>query len=373
MNQPDSESQDLDLGEMETEEEYSFPPAERRVIAQPVDLSVQTLVEQWKSKTLVLPEIQREYVWDNGKASRLIESLILNIPVPILYFAETAEAKYEVIDGHQRVNSIARYIANEFPLSGLGVLGEYKNLRYHQLPEREQRFLKMRTLRAIIIAVESHPNMKFEVFERLNSGSILLNAQELRNSIYRGPFNKLLRELVKDEVFRRLLGTRTPRKRMVDEELLLRFFALRARFETYKTPLKQFLNSYMGSVRDAGQQELAAARELFETTVRRVDTLIGDCAFRTADAQGRALERQLNRALFDSHMLVCSWVKGEVSNHQRPAIRRELAGLYERPDFLDAIQRATGDRSRTYKRVGDTAAAFERAGIPVAMPFKLPL
>jgi Protein of unknown function DUF262 len=173
-----------DLGEMEGEEDFVFPPTERRLITQPLDLSIQTLLEQWDNKLLILPEIQREYVWDNGKASRLIESLILNIPIPVLYFSETQEAKYEIIDGHQRVRSIVRYLSNEFVLSGVAVLREYKGLRFHQLPDREQRFLRMRTLRTIIISVESHPNMKFEIYERLNTGAILLNAQELRNSVY---------------------------------------------------------------------------------------------------------------------------------------------------------------------------------------------
>ena len=111
-----------DLGEIEGEEDFVFPPNERRLITQPLDLSIQTLLEQWDNKLLILPEIQREYVWDNGKASRLIESLILNIPIPVLYFSETQEAKYEIIDGHQRVRSIVRYLNNDFVLSGVAAI-----------------------------------------------------------------------------------------------------------------------------------------------------------------------------------------------------------------------------------------------------------
>ena len=233
-----------DLSETTDEEPIVTSPSERRLVTQPLDLSVQTLFEQWNEKLLILPDIQREYVWDNGKASRLVESLLLNIPIPVLYFAENEFAEYEIFDGHQRTRSIVRFLNNEFPLSGVSVLRELKNKRYHELPEREQRFLKMRTLRVIIIAIDSHPNMKFEIYERLNTGSILLNAQELRNSIYRGPLNRLLHELVRDLTFRSVMGTKAPRNRMVDEEIILRFFALQSRLDTYRPSLKRFLNEY---------------------------------------------------------------------------------------------------------------------------------
>ena len=218
---------------------------------------MQTLVEQWKNGQLVLPEIQREYVWDNAKASRLIESLLLNIPIPVLYFAETDEAKYEIFDGHQRVASIVRYFNGVYRLSRLAVLQEYRGLRYIELPQREQRFLTMRTLRTILISIESAPTMKFEIYERLNTGSISLNAQELRNSIYRGEFNDMLHEPANFPSFRALVGTKQPRRRMVDEEAILRFFAMRDGIGSYRTPLKKFLNDFMGKVRHSSAEQIA--------------------------------------------------------------------------------------------------------------------
>jgi hypothetical protein len=362
---------DQDLGEMETEEDFTFPPAERKVITQPVDLSIQTLVEQWRAKSLILPEIQREYVWDNGKASRLIESLLLNIPIPVLYFSETPDAKYEIIDGHQRVHSIARFVGNEFKLSGLAVLREYKGKRYHELPDREQRFLKMRTLRAILISVDSHPSMKFEVFERLNTGSISLNAQELRNSIYRGSFNRLLRQMVKHPTFRALIGSKSPRKRMVDEELLLRFLALRSHLGTYRPPLKRLLNDFMSGFRSPSVEELEDVQQLVEETCAKAEIILGTSAFRVSDAKGKPLENNLNRALFDAQMLASSWLDTQPSKSKRVAVLREVAALYQEPEFRDSIQRATGDRSRTLRRVRGTVAAFERAGLSLTVPFSL--
>ena len=355
---------------MESEEGFSFPPSERKVITQPIDLSIQTLVDQWKANIIILPEIQREYLWDNGKASRLIESLLLNIPIPVLYFAETQEAKYEIIDGHQRVRSIARFFSNEFALSGLAVLKDnYGGLRHHKLSDRDQRFLKMRTLRAIIISVDSHPTMKFEIFERLNTGSISLNAQELRNSLYRGNFNKLLRKLALNEAFRSILGSRQPRKRMVDEELVLRFFALRDTLNTYRPPLKRALNDYMDVKKAIDEATLAQYENEFISAINRVKSLIGDNAFRLTDQDGKPLESAVNRALFDAQMLTASWTNE--NGTPRGKVLGQLAALNTNSEFLDSIQRATGDRSRTLKRVRDTVDAFKRAGLTVNVPYDL--
>src|SRR5713101_1155740 len=166
--------EDLDLGERDDLDERDFPPGERLIHTQSYDLSINTLKEQWDDGILLIPEFQREYVWDNAKASRLIESLLLNIPIPVLFFAETPEAKYQIVDGHQRVYSVIRYLENQFPLSGLRIQSEFKGLRFHKLPEREQRFLRTRAMRAIIISADSSPSMKFEVFERLNTGGLAL-------------------------------------------------------------------------------------------------------------------------------------------------------------------------------------------------------
>lgn len=369
----------LDLQEHEGEEDFKFPPPERKITTQPYDLSVQTLLEQWTSKLLLIPDIQREYVWDNGRASRLIESLVLNIPVPPLYFGETQDALFEVIDGHQRVMSIVRYLNNEFALSGLRVLSEYKGLRFHQLPIREQRFLKTRSLRVIVITHESHPNMKFEVFERLNTGGISLNAQELRNSLYRGYLNDLLKELVNNTAFRHCIGTKKPRRRMVDQELVLRFFAMRDRLKNYRPPLNRFLNEYMQDNRDPGKRWLRTRKEAFDITVARLAATLGSQAFRLIDPKGnplkdpagRPLPRGVNRALFDAQALVFSWLTEDPPTSRRDQILRSISGTMRQEDFQDAVRRATGDRSRILLRIRLMNTALANVGLPVNPPFGL--
>lgn len=305
--------------------------------------------------------------------------MLLNIPVPPLYFAETQDARYEVIDGHQRVRSIARYLSNEFGLSGLRVLGELKGKRFHQIPEREQRFLKTRSLRVVIITYESHPSMKFEVFERLNTGGISLNAQELRNSLYRGAFNQKLKSLVKNEAFRTCIGTKMPRRRMVDEELILRFFALRDTLTTYKPPLKRALNEYMENHRNPDDEWLIDRQEIFASTMSAVARVLGGQSFRLIDETGRPLRdengkplpRGVNRALFDAQAMAFSWIRHPIPPAKRARIVQLLSGALTDADTQDAVQRATGDRRRLLHRVRAMVTALEAAQIEVNSPATL--
>jgi hypothetical protein len=356
---------DQDLGERDQEEASEFPPAERVIHTQAYDLSLNTLKEQWDDETLIIPEFQREYVWDNAKASRLIESLLLNIPIPILFFSETQEANYEVVDGHQRIRSIVRYFDNQFPLSGLRIQEEFRGIRFHQLPEREQRFLRTRVMRAIIIGVDSSPTMKFEVFERLNTGGLALNAQEIRNALNLGPFNDLLRNLETYPAFRAALGLKRPRKRMVDRELILRFFALRDRLPGYRTPLVRFLNDYMRDNRMAISDWLQTRRSIFESTMDLVESVMGLSAFRVTDRAGVPVERTVNRALFEAQTICFSVADPTMTRERSSHLTAALGRLFESDTFMDSIRRSTGDRARVLSRISDVSSAFRSSGIPM--------
>jgi hypothetical protein len=357
--------EDLDLGERDDTEQAEFPPSERLIHTQAYDLSINTLKEQWDDGILQIPDFQREYVWDNAKASRLIESLLLNIPIPVLFFAETADAKYQVVDGHQRIKSVVRYLENEFPLSGLRIQAEFKGLRFFQLPEREQRFLKTRVMRAIIIGADSASSMKFEVFERLNTGGLSLNAQEVRHGLNSGPFSDLLATLESDSDFRGCLNIARPRKRMVDQELVLRFFALRDRLPQYRTPLARFLNEYMQDNRKPSNDWISDKTNLFQETMRLIHDVMDDTAFRVTDVNGRPKERVINRAVFEAQTLIFSVCNAEQARVRADDVRLSLGALFADRNFDELIRRATGDRTRMLGRIRDTATAFENAGVSV--------
>ena len=356
-----------ELNEWDNDPPAPWPPPERRIQTQPYDLSINTLIEQWDDGDLIIPEFQREYVWDDSKASRLIESLLLNIPIPVLYFSETPDAKYEIVDGHQRVNSIVRYVKNSFPLKGLRIQDEFRGLRFDSLPKREQRFLKSRTMRVIVITAESHPDMKFEVFERLNTGSVALNAQEIRRAVYRGPTTKLLDELVQNRSFRLAIGRKSPRPRFVDQELVLRFLAMRANLGKYRPPLLRFLNEYLRSSNSSSSQSpsLQALADDFSRAADLVYTVFRENSFRLLDARGESAENNINRALFETEMLVLASTDPDEIVAKVNAVRQAMADLCQNSTYLDTVQRATGDRSRTFSRIMAFANSLSKCGFSV--------
>lgn len=357
-------SNDQELGEEDYEEALVTSTRERRLVTQPYDLSINTLVEQWNDETLSLPEIQRQYVWDNARASRLVESLLLNVPIPVVYFAETEELNYLVIDGHQRILSVVRFLDNQFALSGLRVLSDLNRKRFHQLSERDQRQLRTRVIRAIIISADSDPMMSFEVFERLNTGSIALNAQEVRNSTHRGPMNELIKQFTEHPAFRICVGTSKPRARMVDNELILRFLALEHGRSEYRPPLKRFLNNYMQEANAWSADELAETSKMFNAVVEGLAAASGVAAFRVTDEAGQPVDRAINRALAEIQLTAFAWVANrEDIPNLKVEIARELGELYRNAAFLDSIQRATGDRKRTLRRLGMFCDALESAGL----------
>jgi hypothetical protein len=172
----------------EQSEALDLSTEERRLVTQPYDLGVKGLTTDIDEGRIALEiAYQRKYVWDAGKASRLIESLLLNVPIPVCYFAEDENGVYEVIDGLQRLQSIKHFLEGDLQLRGLSVLKELDGKRFMELAPKDRRRLENRTIRCIVITDDSHPDIKFDVFERLNTGAASLTAQELRNAVYRGP------------------------------------------------------------------------------------------------------------------------------------------------------------------------------------------
>jgi hypothetical protein len=362
-NEDDVQSEDESSSE--EPEPLDVAPGERKLVTQPYDYSVDQLVGDVKKGRIRLMEVpyQREYVWDDAKASRLVESLLLNVPIPVCYFAEDADGKWEVIDGLQRVQSIVRFMEGDLRLRGLSVLTEINDSLYGELPTRDQRRFGTRTLRFVVVTDESHPDIKFDVFERLNTGAVKLTPQELRNCIYRGTLNESLHKLATDADFRSAIA-RQRDNRMRDEELVLRFLALYSDLPGYKPPLSQFLNEFMRAHQDEEPTDIQ--KLVFRDTMKSIAAVFGGNAFQ-AFRDGRP-SGNVNRALFDAVSLSFAFADRKALENEAENVRRSHNGLLENPDFLPLIGRATADRSRMHGRVRMYSNELRRMGIALTLP-----
>ncbi|PFG31537.1 DUF262 domain-containing protein [Paramicrobacterium agarici] len=351
-------------GENEQSEPLAIEPSERKLVTQPYDLGVRSIREDIRTGRISLNiAYQRKYVWDSGKASRLIESLLLNVPIPVCYFAEDEDGVYEVIDGLQRLTTIRNFLDNEFALTGASVLSELNGLTFDDLEPRDQRRLEGRTIRCIVITADSHPDIKFDVFERLNTGAASLTAQELRNSVYRGSFNDSLKDLAKKKYFTDLLGSFTNR-RMGHEELLLRYFALVEGIATYKPPLRQLLNEKMRTHRKLPLTPEDA--EQFKAVCVTVKEVFGDRPFKSSGSQN-----PVNKALFDAVMVAVAFSDLQALGLRKDAARAALEDLNREEQFQTSIGRATADRTRVLYRVTALADRLQRLGIATQLSEEL--
>lgn len=350
----------------EQSEALDLSSGERRLVTQPYDLGVKGIVDDIDEGRISLNiEYQRQYIWDRGKASRLIESLLLNIPIPVCYFAEDESGVYEVIDGLQRLTAIADFLRGEYALTGLPVLNELDGKRHEELAPRDRRRLENRTIRCIVITEDSHPDIKFDVFERLNTGAAMLTAQELRNSVYRGPFNDSLKKIAGEDYFTSLVGT-SSNKRMDLEELLLRFFALLADLEGYRPPLRQFLNSHMRLHRQIPAEQTLV--ELFRASCETVFETLGSAPFRVLGSKN-----VLNKAMFDAVMVPVARADQAALREHGAEFKALIESLPLEEKFTTAIGRATADKQRMLYRVGRVADGIRSLGVSVDLPVGLGL
>lgn len=324
----------------EEEEERSsvIPSTDRRVITYPIDFTIGTLNEQIEKGNIILDEdFQRRMVWNETKSSKLIESLFMNVPIPVCYFAEVEDGRYSVIDGKQRLGSIRKFCTNDLRLRGLKILSELNKTKFTNLEPGQKRKLESRTIRCIVILKESDPEIRYDIFERLNTNSVPLNKQELRNSIYRGKLNNLLQKLAKNEQFQKVRNVNKEDLRMGDRELILRFFAFYERLPSYSPPLANFLDGYLRDGIKDSDGHIAELRKIFLRVINDVDLVFGNMAFRRFDFDKNRWETRVNRAIYDVIMLSFVNLNSENIQSKKREIVEVLKSLCENRDFLDAI------------------------------------
>lgn len=250
-------------------------------------------LHRWYTKRhlIIDPEWQRNYVWDRKRASRLIESFMIGMPVPVIYLAVNDEDHFEVIDGAQRLTSVFNFFSNkkEYALTGLEILKELNGKTFGELTAEEQSRLEDTTLRTFELAKNTPKDIVFLVFERLNTGGVALSDMEIRNCLFRGKLNTLIKDLALMPEFVECLSQKGLSKRMKDRLLVLRFLAFYERTYTKaRKGLKAFFNEFYLTYRDPSDAKIREFTEAFKKSIKASHTVFGNQAFRLRAKKGNA-------------------------------------------------------------------------------------
>ena len=281
------------------------------------DLSFRELITMYDEEELLKPELQRYYVWEKPEASRFIESILLGLPVPSIFLANTKNDKKLIIDGYQRIMTVYDFVkkgiwrkdGKTFKLSNTDKINErYRGKAFNELSDQDQRRIRSTTIHAIVFeqkAPNDNDTSLYQVFERINTGGRALLPQEIRNCVNQGEFNDLLFELNENLDWRILFGKTEKDSRMRDMEFILRFLALDTDFikhnEASTISLKKYLNEFMGSTSSQTPQIIEQRREKFNAVMNFVLKNIGGNAFFNITAGDEAkIRKRFYPTIFDS-------------------------------------------------------------------------
>lgn len=226
----------------------------RRIDFYMTEYSVELLVEKLGREDFVIPKYQREFTWDPFRKSRFIESLIMGLPIPFLFFWEMDSGKLEIVDGSQRLRTLHEYVLGDLKLSNLEELSSLSGTRFSDLPPSRQNKIRNRSIRGIVLNEHADDQARFDMFERINTGSKAANTAEVRRGALGGPFLDLVVDLARTESLAELapVSSKSERER-IREELVTRFFAYGDGMDGYRDSPSRFIFEYTGKMNQSFQ------------------------------------------------------------------------------------------------------------------------
>jgi hypothetical protein len=333
-----------------------FDPTKIRVETQ--TKTIDNLISRMEHGEIVLQsDFQRAEVWQDTARSRLIESILIRIPLPAFYMDATEDDKWIVIDGQQRLSSIRRFvIENSLQLSNLEFLTELEGLKFEALPQSLKRRIRETNVTVYLVEQGTPPEVKFNIFRRINTGGLPLSPQEIRHALNQGKATKLLKELAESDAFLDATAHGVSPLRMADRECVLRFLAFVLNSpESYSAPeFDSFLSEVMGNLNEMADTEVTKLRYRFEVAMLRAYQLFGLNAFRKRTSFNPSDRRQpINKALFEAWSVNLDGIdEAEMSTLQKRAekLTSEFIQLMSESVFLDAVSQGTGDIKKVQTR-----------------------
>ena len=319
--------------------------------------TVDLIVSRIEEKEIDLePDFQREQMWSHLRKSRLIESLLLRVPIPAFYVAADDEDHWKVVDGIQRLSSINSYINNAFMLRKLEYLGDFERKLYKDLPRAMQRRIKETELVVNVISPSTPVEVMFNIFLRINTGGVPLNPQEIRNALTPPHVRTYLKKLAESDEFLKATGHSIRPNRMADRECVLRFIAFYidhwSSYSTGNSDLNAYLADAMRKISEITPKERSRLADAFKRAMDAGFRIFGQDTFRRRGSSSR--RSAVNKALLETWGVAlanCSREEITILVSNQDTIRKESVRLMsEDDDFIAAISYSTGNQKRVEKR-----------------------
>ena len=367
----------------ENEEDDSYPIDQYDLVSSPNDFNTRTLVDFIDSGVVTIPGFQRNYVWDAKRASRLIESIIVGLPIPQVFLYEQDRDKFLVIDGQQRLMSIYYFVKERFPrreklleISSIsegrsrrdadvlandeyftdfqlilpenapGQPNRFHQHRYSDLDEDYKTRFDLRTIRNVIVRqIRPHGDeAMYEIFNRLNSGGVNLTPQEIRQCMYYSEFYDMLYRTNTQEQWRDLVGVAIPDTRMKDVEILLRGFAMLINGKSYRPSMVKFLNQFSQDARSFDSERLEQLEALLQSFLNSCCDLSTDAFHSTPGRFSPMIFEAVFVALCAGPYSTGKTIQGKIK-------QSSLTDLKGDPDFQRATRFATTQSASVQTRL----------------------
>jgi hypothetical protein len=327
---------------------HPFDPSKLFIISKimTLDLFIKRIAE---GEIDLSPPFQRKDVWNDKARSRLIESILIRIPLPAFYIDATDDDNWIVVDGHQRLTTIKQFAVDKtMKLIGLEFLDQYNEKKYVELPRDLRRRLEETQVTVYLIQAGTPEQAKFNIFERINTGGMPLSRQEIRHALNQGAASRLLDRLSSSEHFLEATRGSIRDKRMTAQEFVLRFIAfhLAPNGPTTNEEFDYFLHETMKRLNEMSVDEIDQIEKKFYKAMDRAKRLFGDYAFRKYDhEEGR--KNPLNKALFETWSVALAEINEDRALkliRNRESLKAEfLKLLQEKQEFSASISQATGN------------------------------
>lgn len=366
-NEFDDEASGLETEVVQVETSIVRPFDPEKIKVKTIPVVVDQVVRRIEHDEIDMsPDFQRlRGVWDQQRKSRLLESLLLKIPLPVFYVAANPDDDWSVVDGLQRFSTIGDFVRNDFPLTKLEYLSHFEGLLFNQLPRPMQRRILETQLIVHVIDSSTPDEVMFNIFSRINTGGMSLNGQEIRNAMNKGPARTMLKTLAESNEFLIATDGKVNPKRMADRECVLRFLAFRIQpWESYgSNDLDSFLGNAMKLLNTYNDTEREALElEFRDTMLSAYGIFRDDCFRKISHTNGR--RSPISKALFEAWSVGIARASSKTIDlmiaNADLVVEDFVTLLATDTEFVESITYGTGDGRRIRKRFSSIECLINR-------------